>query len=407
MGSRRDFVRGLIACAAALPLACKRQPERKRSQKMVIFFLSGGPDGVLTLDPKTPGEIDTWVDNPMRDQNVESGNIRLGALWAPLAKFSSKMAIVHGVRVESANHFAGTWQFLRMRRRGLMNTPGILDLFARHRDAPLGAITVGTLFNRTYTPSWVPLDGTVVPQREREGLAKYDDLPPDQLRELASVMREMAETPSLRPPDRESYERVAAYLDAVQTAPKFAPEDWKAPESFAVPIQGMQRVLWAFEHDLASAALVYFGFNSFDSHFANIRRQKDCNGAFVASFEKFLDALSKRRNKHGTLAEQTTIVAAGELGRYPRVNSDAGKDHYPEISMLFMGAGVNTGGRGAVLGHTGKDMLGLPMDLATGKVGTGTRHLFLDDVGTTLLSIAGIEPTQFGYPAHPIEPLIA
>jgi hypothetical protein len=414
--SRRAALRQLLALAATVPVAslgCNSRrpppppPAPAKPRKLVVFFLSGGPDGVLTMDPKTSAEISPWVDNPLPAENVESGHLRLGALWAPLARWGNRMAIVHGVQVESANHFAGTWQFLRMRRRGVMRTPGILDLIARHRDAPLGAITVGNLFNRTYTPSWLPLDGVVAPGRLRQGLSKFDDLPAAELRELAAALRDHATDKTLRPADRESYQRVVVYLEGLQKVGKLEPQDWKIPleKSFPDAIPGMQRVLWALEHDFASAALVYFGFNKFDSHWANLERQREANGAFVPAFDRFLTELQARRNAHGSLAEQTTIVVAGELGRYPRINSDQGKDHLPEISLLFMGAGIETGSRGLVLGQNGKDMMGLPMDLATGRL-TGSRHVILDDIGSTLLRVFGIEPTQYGYPARPIEPLI-
>ncbi|HEY5937966.1 MAG TPA: DUF1501 domain-containing protein [Kofleriaceae bacterium] len=415
--SRRTALRQLLALAATVPaasLACgsrRAEPEakpvaRKPPRKLVVFFLSGGPDGVLTMDPKTTGEVSSFVDNPLHKDNVEVGNVRLGATWAPLARWGHQMAIVHGVQVESANHFAGTWQLLRMRRRGMMSTPGFLDLIARHRDSPLGAITVGNLFNRTYTPSWVPLDGSVTPNRAPQGLSQFDKLPPAELRELAAALRDNARDQTLRPTDRASYERVAAYLDGVQKVGKHEPVDWKLKSDlFAEAVPGMQRVLWALEHDFASAGLVYFGFNKFDTHWRNLERQRETNGFFVRAFDRFLAELHLRRNEHGSLADQTTIVVAGEVGRHPRVNSDLGKDHLPEISMLFMGAGISTGDRGLVLGQNGKDMMGLPMDLKTGRVG-GSRHVVLDDIGGTLLRLFEIEPTQYGYPAHPIEPLI-
>lgn len=417
--SRRTALRQLLALAASVPVAqlgCgsrRAEPEarpttakKKPPRKLVVFFLSGGPDGVLTMDPKTAGEVSPFVDNPLHADNVEVGNVRLGATWAPLARWGNQMAIVHGVQVESANHFAGTWQFLRMRRRGMMSTPGFLDLIARHRESPLGAITVGNLFNRTYTPTWLPLEGAVTPSKTPQGLSQFDNLPATELRELAAALRDNASDPSLRPTDRESYQRVAAYLDGLQKVGKHQPVDWKIKSDlFPEAIPGMQRVLWALEHDFASAALVYFGFNRFDTHWKNLERQRETNGFFVPAFDRFLAELHTRKNEHGSLADQTTIVVAGEVGRHPRVNSDRGKDHLPEISMLFMGAGISTGNRGLVLGQNGKDMMGLPMDLATGRI-TGSRHVVLDDIGGTLLRAFDIEPTQYGYPAHPIEPLI-
>jgi len=410
----------MLALGASLPivgLGCRGDDKRPQQvpapatkpkpRKLVVLFLSGGPDGVLTLDPKTPSEVEGWVDNPTHTESITAGNMRLGSLWAPLSKWAERMAIVHGVQVESANHFAGTWQFLRMRRRGLLSTPSIFDLIARHQQSPLGAVTVGHLFNRTYSPGWLALDGEVVGTSGAQGLSHFDSTPRDELAQLAAALRENARAPGLRPTDVQSYERVIAYLDTLQTVPPLELVPWKVPsgERMGPPITGMQRVLWALEHDLASTALVYFGFNKFDSHWKNLERQQSVNAAFTGAFDLFLQGLHAKRNQHGTLAEQTTILVAGEVGRFPRLNSDHGKDHFPEVSMLLMGAGIATGSKGNIVGQTGKNMLGLPMDLKTGKLG-GTKHVMLDNVGSTLLRLFGIEPTQYGYPSQPIEPLL-
>jgi hypothetical protein len=68
--------------------------------------------GLMGLGAGTP-----WVDNPMHGDSIQEGDVRLGALWTPLRKWAPKMSVLYGVQVESANHFAGTWQFLRMRAR--------------------------------------------------------------------------------------------------------------------------------------------------------------------------------------------------------------------------------------------------------------------------------------------------
>ena len=55
---------------------------------------------------------------------------------------------------------------------------------------------------------------------------------------------------------------------------------------------------------------------------------------------------------HGLLKD-TLVVCMGEFGRTPKINKDAGRDHWGKAaSMLFAGAGVS---RGKVVGATDRD----------------------------------------------------
>ena len=406
---RRDFLvggaAGALACALR-PTGRSHAAPRKAPRALVIVQLSGGMDPIMTLDPKTPSEVESWVDNPVRAADIiEAGNIRLGPQLAPLARWAPKMAVVHGVQVESVNHASAIWQLVRMKTVVSERMPGILDLVARHRPQPLGAITVGNVFNRVYTPSWI-VDGLpFVKGRPStpQGLAPFEAMAPDELAMLSRAMKAQLKHPALNAVDRANMEKVIALVDRLPTTKRFALEDWKPDERMKNADEALQRVLWGLETDLISGAYVVVSRNDWDTHFANITRQDKMNGTFLPLFDRFLDQLATRTNQHGTLLDNTTVVLASEMGRYPRLNSDKGKDHFPEMSMLVMGAGV----RGAqTIGATAKDMIGYPMDPATGKQ-TGTSHLLLDDVGTTLLELFGIDPIPYGYGGRVIRPVIA
>jgi uncharacterized protein (DUF1501 family) len=107
--------------------------------------------------------------------------------------------------------------------------------------------------------------------------------------------------------------------------------------------------------------------------------------------QRFFDELSKRRNAHGALSETVRVVVTSEVGRFPRLNGDRGKDHFPEVPMLIHGASLAKGAFGA----TGKNLEALPLDVRTG--GSGTHFASLDDVGATLLQSFGIAPRTYGY----------
>ena len=72
----------------------------------------------------------------------------------------------------------------------------------------------------------------------------------------------------------------------------------------------------------------------------------------VPEFDRGFATLIRDLHERGTLAE-TLVVAMGEFGRTPKVNKDAGRDHWGRAgSMIFAGAGVRGG---QVIGATDKN----------------------------------------------------
>jgi uncharacterized protein (DUF1501 family) len=72
----------------------------------------------------------------------------------------------------------------------------------------------------------------------------------------------------------------------------------------------------------------------------------------LPDFDRGLSAFLNDLHDRG-LTDNTLVVVMGEFGRTPRINKDAGRDHWaPAASLLFAGAGVQTG---RVIGATDKD----------------------------------------------------
>jgi hypothetical protein len=79
------------------------------------------------------------------------------------------------------------------------------------------------------------------------------------------------------------------------------------------------------------------------------------------------------------LLDETLVVMLGEFGRTPRINQDAGRDHWTDaFSALAFGAGVRGG---LVLGQTDK----------TASYPT-TRPYFPSDLGATIYTALGVDP---------------
>jgi len=81
-----------------------------------------------------------------------------------------------------------------------------------------------------------------------------------------------------------------------------------------------------------------------DTHAKNYPTMKD---KLLPPFDRGVAAFVQDLDQRGLL-DSTMVIALGEFGRTPRINKDAGRDHWPDVySVLIAGGGVK---RGAVIG---------------------------------------------------------
>ena len=385
----------------------------ERPRYYVQLLLSGGHDPVYTTDPKARGDVRAGVDLPSDNRIVEAARLRLGPHFAPLSRFADRLALVNGIQVGTANHETGLKQFVRLKTNVAERMPGALDIIGRQRrqGQPVGAVQLGLFHRVQHTPGYL---GN--PDRfyygERTIWEAMADADAEELERLAQVLAGQARSMRKSGLSREAQataehvEQAAALLArAAQVEPFEYANDEEDYTSQAMA-DGLRRALWLLENDLTCGVLVDLGLLGWDTHQRNAARQADLNGHFVRHFAWFLDALAKRKNQHGTLADQTVVVAGSDLGRFPRLNDMLGKDHLPQTAFFFSGPGISTGN---VFGQTGAEMEAHPVSLSTGRAAgrSAGRQLILDDVGATLMVLAGLDPQRYGYSGAVLDFLLA
>jgi hypothetical protein len=102
-----------------------------------------------------------------------------------------------------------------------------------------------------------------------------------------------------------------------------------------------QRMLLARRLVEAGVRLVTVDLRWWDTHvqgFDSLRR------GFLPRWDQAFTALLDDLEQRG-LMETTLVVAWGEFGRTPRVNNDAGRDHYPNVFSAALAGGPVKGGR--------------------------------------------------------------
>ena len=131
----------------------------------------------------------------------------------------------------------------------------------------------------------------------------------------------------------------------------------------------------------AGARVVTLNFGRWDFHSHNYRGLKETH---LPLFDQGLSALIEDLHERG-MADDVSVIAWGEFGRTPRINKDAGRDHWPRVGGgLLAGGGLKTG---QVIGAT---------DRIAGEI--ADRPVHFGEVHATLYHQMGIRANQTTVP---------
>ena len=134
----------------------------------------------------------------------------------------------------------------------------------------------------------------------------------------------------------------------VATRERYGTDDENVPKGDGAP-RCPQNFLVARRLVEAGARVVTINYSFWDWHGNNF---KNAEQEFPI-FEKALTGLVEDLHARG-LEKDVTVIAWGEFGRTPKINNNAGRDHWPRVcSALMAGGGMRTG---QVIGST--DRLG-------------------------------------------------
>jgi uncharacterized protein (DUF1501 family) len=135
----------------------------------------------------------------------------------------------------------------------------------------------------------------------------------------------------------------------------------------------------------AGCRVVTLNFGRWDFHSNNFSGMKDTH---LPQFDQGLSALIEDLHQRG-LADDVAVIAWGEFGRTPRINKDAGRDHWPQVGGgLLAGGGFRTG---QVIGATdrlGAEIADRPVHFSEVIAGL-YRHLGIDPEAVKLTDLTG------------------
>jgi hypothetical protein len=310
--TRRDVLKLALGTSVWMAAGCPRpRPVATGPRYWILMMLSGGHDTLYTTDPKTADEVDDLVTLPNENTIARAGDLRFGAHFAKLERWASRLAVLNGVQVRTANHETGQAQFVHLKTNVAERMPTALDAIAMHRgDQPLGVVYLNLFHRVMHSPAYI---GTADRFYYGEGdLFEYAARArPDELVELARTLRrQAANAGGTRAGEQTAiYAReVADYFERVATVPALELRERSTDYVTQSMAESLERALWLIEHDLCCGIVIDLGLLGWDTHIRNDSKQHEMNGNFATFFDEYLAALDARSNRHGTLASRTVTV---------------------------------------------------------------------------------------------------
>lgn len=317
--TRRDFLRVSGLGAVGLTLAQRHALATAPTQRSVIVVMMvGGPSQLDTFDPKpsAPAEI----RGPFGSIATAVPGVRINEFLPKIATRMDRLALIRTLHHDAAPiHETG----LQLFQTGRLCRQG--------EDYPhFGALAAQELGSRGTLPAWAILPkavgptGVDIPQGQTSANlgAEYAPFQLDQSTQSLNLAAEPAWV-------RDAYGRTAFGANCL-LARKL--------------VEAGVRVV------TVNMCQTVFGETSWDCHGrASFSTLSDYRDSLLPTFDAVLSTLLDDLDRLGRL-ESTLVVATGEFGRTPRINSDGGRDHWPAAwSALVAGGGI---AGGQVIGKT-------------------------------------------------------
>ncbi|MBM3458731.1 MAG: DUF1501 domain-containing protein [Armatimonadetes bacterium] len=403
-----ELLRGRAAAAAPAP----------RAEACVVVFLNGGPSHLDMWDmkPDAPAE----VRGEFRPISTPVAGLQLSEHLPRLAPLAREFALIRSAHHQVSNaHAAAVYLALTGDDRG----DATVAIGAAQNDYP----AIGSVVSRVYPPRRAMVPYVSLPYRTKEGAGgppqpgfyggwmgqQYDpffilkdpNAPDFQIPEVSLT----TEVPHRRVALRQGLLRsVNGELDALLRDGSLTALDAFQRRALDLISSPETREAFDLNHEtpatrerygrniygqslLLSRRLVQAGCRvvtlswapdanaTWDSHGSNFQRLKE---TLLPQLDAALSSLLADLKERGML-EKTLVVCLGEFGRTPKINGNAGRDHWPGCySLLLAGGGVRGG---TVLGRS--DELGaFPAE----------NPVTPQDILATVYTLLGISPeTEF------------
>ncbi len=409
--SRRGLIRAAAQCAAIGVAGSVAGAERQAlaastDRKFLYFFARGGWDAT-PLDPKFAGDGFSAVGGTDMDAGTvlgQQGNLSWSsgpdrlAMDAYFAAWGHRSAIIRGVNVHSVAHDTG--EYWALTGGGINTRPDWPTILAAGgaTDYPMPHLVfsgpnypgrLGSAVVRGGGGSLLDLiDGSIMGYSDQNAPAfelSVDAMIDAHVRTRA-VRYGVGRTGLAKI-------RTDAFSDSLDRSTELEGRQFEAGLAGAAA-GTLDQALMALEVmrlGLTRCAMIEIP-GGWDTHGGN--------GAVGGQLDDFFSVLDELQSHMARtpglssewLADEVVIAAGSELGRTPKFNGAMGRDHWTYTSMFLAGAGIQGD---TVAGATDESLLGVPIDLGTGRASNSGVMIGTEHVGATLLELGNVDPEEF------------
>ena len=403
--NRRDLIRigGLTALGLGIGDLFRLQraaaageeassPIKRAAKSCILIWLDGGPSHLETFDPKP--NAPTEVRGPLESIGTSIPGIRISECLPRTAAMLDKIAIIRSMTSPLGEHNFGThYMMTGYKPTPVLEYPTFGSVLSHVRKTPSvlppyiavptfrvggGKLNGGGYLPSSTRPFSVGGDPTK-PGFQVRDLDFYKGLDLNRLdrrRQFVQKLNELGQTAdrssaTIADPDLDRAFRLITSAEA-KKAFRLSEESREVRQRYGNKSIG-QCCLMARRLIERGVPFVTVNNRGWDTHNNMYTRLKEgYAGANVAvglipSLDMALTALISDLDDRGML-DETLIVVMGEFGRTPKLNTAAGRDHWPRVfSTVLAGGGVRGGqviGSSDAVGEGPKDRPVTPGDLA-------------------------------------------
>ncbi len=432
--SRRDLFRlaaaGVVGVSTSgwiEAMAADAAGDPKRRKSVILLWMTGGPSQTDTFDPKPKHA------NGGQFKAIETAvpGILVSEHLPKLARQMKDIAIIRSMSSKEGDHGRATYNLRTgYTQQGPVRYPTLGSLVSKELGtdeaelpnfvsiAPVRSFNPGAFGPGFLGPQYAPLvvgeRGVINPQAgsdARELSFSVEDLNPpvgvdrprtdSRLMLLDSLRKDFLDHhPGITPlSHQDAYRRAVRLMrSAAAKAFELDEEPARLRDAYGRTAFGqgcllarrlVERGVPFVEVSLSSAeGEQAFGW---DTHQQNFDAVKKLSGVLDPGWSALIDDLRSRG-----LLDSTLIVWMGEFGRTPKVNANAGRDHFPNAWTTVLAGGGIKGGQ--VIGDTGVDGM-LVKD----------RPVAVPDLLATICKAVGVDPqaqnmSDTGRPIRVVDP---
>lgn len=324
-------------------------PRKNPAKNIIYLYMSGGMTHLDTFDPK-PG---TETGGPVQAIDTSANGVQISEYLPQLARQMDKAVVVRSISSTQGAHERGRYLMrTSYTQRGTIRHPAMgawtVKLSGRHNKSLPGNVRIGG-DSRHPGAGFMEAEFSPLPIGDPTAGLQNSKLARGTTQSQFDNRLALSNALDQKFRSRFNQKKVRSYNDAYDDAVRLMTSEeleafniYREPEPVRSAYgdnpfgQGVLLARRLVENNVRFVEVTLGGWDTHQSNFVRVPERADL-------LDRALGTLLGDLAERGIL-DETLVVVASEFGRTPRINQNAGRDHYPKaFSGLIAGGGIQGG----------------------------------------------------------------